>query len=360
MRMRGMFIVTGIISISVILTGCFQGEQSLEKVDPPQDATEVSNTQGKDAKATKENATEKSSKEKAEKTTETQETQLYLLDSNGMVVPQTLELPATKEVATQALEYLVKDGPVTQLLPNGFQAVLPAGTEVLGLDLQEDGTMIVDVSNNFKDYKAEQELEILQAMTYTLTQFDSVDKVKLWINGYPVDSMPVNGTPVSDGYSRANGINMIQTDTIDYLGSTPVTLYYPAAQDDLNYFVPVTQHIKMDDKNEYESIVSALIDGSKYNNNVVQVFNSSVSLTEEPQLNDGVLKLVFSDDILMDKDQATISDQVMETLVRTLTEDKEVEAVDVKVNKVKQVFNESGKAYTEPVTKKMVMPTGKL
>lgn len=357
--MRGIFLITGIISISVILTGCFQGEQSLKKVDPPQDAAEVTGLENEesDAKAKKENASEEGSDEA---TTETVETQLFLLDSNGMVVPQTFELPATAEIATQSVEYLVKGGPVTELLPNGFQAVLPAGTEILGLDLQEDGTMIVDVSSDFKNYKAEHELEVLQSMTYTLTQFDSVEKVKLWINGYPVNEMPVNGTPVSDGYTRAKGINMIQTDTVDYLASEPVTLYYPTEHKDTNYFVPVTQYIKMNDVNDYDSIVSTLIEGPQYNTGVLQVFNSSASLTEEPQLNDGVLKLVFNSEILMDKDKATISDKVVETLVRTLTENVEVKAVDVNVNKVEQIFNESGKALTEPVTKKMILPAEKL
>lgn len=363
--MRGIFIFTGIMSISVILSGCFQGEQSLEgKIDPPPDSTEVNSSKtSADSEATKADAKEEGTKEegtKEEAASKTLETQLYLIDSNGMVAPQKFELPATDEVATQALEYLVKDGPVTQLLPNGFQAVLPAGTEILGLNLQEDGTMIVDVSSDFKNYKADEELEILQAMTYTLTQYDTVDKVKLWINGYPVNEMPVNGTPVSDGYTRANGINMVQTDTIDYLSTKPVTMFYPTAHDDLNYFVPVTQHIKMNDSNEYESIVSALIEGQTYNKNVMQVFNSSVSLTEAPKLEDGVLKLEFNDAILKDKKKATIADNVIETLVRTLTENKEVEAVDVKVNQVEKIFNESGEPYTEPVTKEMFTPTKKL
>ncbi|MFZ3576377.1 GerMN domain-containing protein [Virgibacillus sp. DJP39] len=350
MRMRGVFLITGIMSISVILTGCLQGEQSL--IDPPQDAAEVNSTENKDSMDTK-GQTE-------EETEETVERQLFLIDSNGMVVPQTLELPVTNEVAEQALDYLVKDGPVTQLLPNGFRAVLPAGTEVLGVDITEDGTMIVDVSNDFKEYKAEEELEILQAMTYTMTQFDNVDKIKLWINGYPVNNMPVSGTPVSDGYSRANGINMIQTDTTDYLATTPVTLYYPTAHNDINYYVPVTQYVDMEGVSDYESIVSAMIEGPQYNTNLIDVFNSSTSLVEEPKLDDGVLELVFNNEILLDEENAVIADDIIETLVRTLTENKEVKAVDVRVNQVEQIFNESGKAYTEPVTKKMITPAEKL
>ena len=53
-----------------------------------------------------------------------------------MVVPQTFELPKTESAAKQALEYIVKDGPVSEILPNGFQAVLPAGTEIIGVNFK--------------------------------------------------------------------------------------------------------------------------------------------------------------------------------------------------------------------------------
>lgn len=66
--------------------------------------------------------------------------ELYLVDKNGYVVPQTLAVPTSKanEVMQQTLEYLVKDGPVTNLLPNGFRAVIPANTSMT-LDLKKMG-----------------------------------------------------------------------------------------------------------------------------------------------------------------------------------------------------------------------------
>src|SRR5699024_7643220 len=119
---------------------------------------------------------------------ETVARELYLIDANGMVASQMIELPLldSKEVATQVLEYLVVDGPVTEIIPNGFRAVLPAGTEILGLNLEEDGTMIVDLSEEFKEYSPADELKIIESVTHTLTQFDSVEQVKLWVNGMPL------------------------------------------------------------------------------------------------------------------------------------------------------------------------------
>lgn len=357
MRKRGILLIST-VSISVILSGCFQGEQSLEEIDPPQDAEAVDNL---------ENIEEEEQGAEAENdenvaATETVPRELYLIDSNGMVVSQTLELPApnSNEVATQVMEYLVKGGPVTEILPNGFQAVLPEGTEILGLNLQEDGTMIVDVSEDFKNYEANDELKILEAMTHTLTQFENVNKIKLRIDGQQLKEMPVNGTPISEGYTRVNGINIVDTDTLDLMESKAVTMYYPAEHDENRYYVPVTQYIESGEENEFSSVIQGLIDGPGYNTNVVHVFNPETTLANEPKLNDGVLEIVFNEGILKDSEQSIISDEVMETIVRTLTEQRNVEAVNVKVENVEQLVNESGEAYTEPVTKQAFLPIEKL
>src|SRR5690625_3910407 len=205
MRKKGFVVRQFLIVFSLLLGGCLKGEQTMEEMDVPEDVTieeegeanEVDEIEG-----------EEPVEEEVVETEETVARELYLLDVNGMVAPQTLELPKTKSAAMQALEYMVKDGPVTELLPNGFEAVLPAGTEILGLNLQEDGTLIVDVSEEFQNYEASDELKIIQAMTHTLTQFDSVNKINLWINGENLEEMPVNGTPLSEGYSKSNGINI--------------------------------------------------------------------------------------------------------------------------------------------------------
>ncbi|MEN1968301.1 GerMN domain-containing protein [Lentibacillus sp. N15] len=358
MHKRGVLLMTGIMSISIILTGCFKGEQSLnEEMDPPkgEGAEQVDNLDNQ--------ATDKEAKDEKGSTEETVKRQLFLIDANGMVAPQTVELPKDDSlgVAAQALEYLVKDGPVANILPNGFQAVLPAGTEISGLDLQDDGTLVVDVSKEFENYEAADEQKIIEAMTYTVTQFDSVDEMKLEINGYPQAEMPVNGTPIGNGYSRANGINLTETDTVDLIDSKAVTMYYPAEYNESNYYVPVTQHIATnDDQDVYSSIVQALVDGPGSAVNSKQVFNSDVSLAAKPSLHDGVLDVVFDKNVLQKKDKTMISDDVVETLVRTLTEQEDVDAVNVQVEDVDKLFNENGEEYTKPVTKEMVTQTKKL
>lgn len=360
MRKRG-FLLAGTLTCTIILAGCFQGEETLEDIDaPPNAAEEVDSLED----AGTEEGTEEAGEETGEESdaAKTVARQLFLIDANGMVASQTVELPSleSKEVATQVMEHLVKGGPVTNLLPNGFQAVLPEGTEINELNLQEDGTMIVDVSEEFKNYRAEDEQKILQAVTHTLTQFDSVENVQLRIDGVMLEEMPVNGTPIGDGYSRANGINLTDTGAEDLMNATPVTMYYPAEHEENQYYVPVTQYVEGTSEDIYRAVVQSLIDGPSLGSNLTQVFTQDVTLVEEPTLADGVLELKFNDEVLTDKEQAVISDEAMQTLVRTMTEQQAVEAVSVEVENVEQLVNESGEAYEEPVTKQTLVPTGEL
>ncbi|GEN85546.1 GerMN domain-containing protein [Oceanobacillus sojae] len=343
----------GAFGILVLLAGCFNGEQSSKEVDPPQNAEAVNGEEtvdGEDAAATPDEVEDTVSRE------------LYLIDSNGMVASQTVELPVPEanQVAQQVIEYLVKGGPITPMLPNGFQAVLPEDTEVLGLDLQEDGTIVVDLSGEFSEYEASSELPIIEAVTYTLTQFDNVHKVKLRVEGEDLAEMPVNGTPLNNGYTRANGINLINNDTLDYFSSNPVTMFYPVEKENNRYYVPVTQYVTMDDENDLAGIVNELIEGPGYQNNVLNVFNPEAALAAEPVVEEGVANLIFNEGILMDQEQHVISDEVMETIVRTLTAQPNVDAVNVQVENVDEVFNENGEPYSEPVSAQFFTPSEEL
>ncbi len=211
-----------VIIFSLILSGCgLLGGEEKKQIDPPQKVTYED--KGKAGANETTSTKEKSAKENTavEKTVMTE---LYLVDKEGYVVPQSMALPKTEGIAKQAVEYLVKNGPVTEMLPNNFQAVLPEDTRV-SVDIK-DNTATVDFSKEFKNYKPEDELKILQSVTWTLTQFDSVDKVKLQINGEELKEMPVNKTPVNDGLSRADGINLDTKDVVDIANTKPVTVYY--------------------------------------------------------------------------------------------------------------------------------------
>ncbi|TYR82233.1 sporulation protein [Priestia megaterium] len=358
-KKANLVMVSAVVATSVLLSGCglFGGDKTATEIDPPKDVTYVENEKAleTEGKVTKDN-TEKD--KKAKETTADRKREVYLIDKNGYVVPQTLELPNEKGVAKQSLEYLIDGGPVSNLLPDGFRAVLPADTRVLGTKLESDGTMIADFSPEFATYKKEDELRILQAITWTLTQFDGVEKVKIRINGYDKDTMPVNNTPISKGLSRADGINFDNTGVVNITQTKAATVYYLAQNGKHTYYVPVTKRIKADEKDKFTAIVNELVEGPSSSSGLVTDFNPDAQLVAAPKYADGELTLTFNENIFGSIEGNKVSQHVLDSLVLSLTEQKGVESVAIKVDGKKTLTDEKGKKLTKPVSRPKNVNTG--
>lgn len=346
-------LTSGVVMTALLLSGCgLLGGEKGKNIDPPKDVSYTDENMEVKEKAA--NAEQKA-KDEAE-AAGTIKTELYLIDKNGYVVSQTLNLPKTNSVATQALQYLVKDGPVTEMLPNGFEAVLPADTKI-SVDV-EDKVATVDFSNEFKNYKAEDELRILQSITWTLTQFDSIEKVKLQMNGHPLEEMPVNGTPISDELTRNDGINLDTSSVADITNTKPVTVYYIGGEENSSYYVPVTKRVSNKVENNIDAIVKELAKGPDLDSNLLNEFRSDVKLLDVPKIKDGVVTLNFNESIYHSFDKKIISQSVLESLVLSLTEQNGIEKVSVTVNGKAELLNEKGKKLSEPVTRPEKVNTG--
>ena len=337
------------LTSTVLLSGCgLLGSETQKKIDPP-----------KTVAVQKEKAsTETTAKEKNEVATNTVKTELYLIDKNGYVVPQTLALPKTKSVAKQALEYLVANGPVTDLLPNDFRAVLPEDTELSVNINKDDGVATVDFSKEFKNYQPEDEMKIVQSVTWTLTQFDGVKSVKLKMNGHELTEMPVNGTPISENLSRATGINYDTDDVVDITNTKPVTVYYIGGEEGSYYYVPVTRRISNNEKDNYAAVVNELIKGPSGKSSLVSEFMSDVKLLEAPKFQKGTVTLNFNENVYGSFEEKEISQTLLDSLVLSLTEQHGVEKVAVLVNGKAEIKNDKGQKLSEPVTRPEKVNTG--
>lgn len=348
-------IVSAVMISSIMLSGCgLLGLEEKQKIDPPKEETI---TEDASTISTKETTSEKVEKEKNEVAENSLQTELYLLDKNGYVVPQTLELPKTNSVAKQALEYLVQNGPVTEMLPNGFKAIIPAETSI-SVDIEKDKVATVNFSKEFKNYKKEDEQKILQSITWTLTQFDSIEKVKLQVNGYDLKEMPVNKTPIGEGLTRANGINIDTTDVLDINNTKPVTVYYIGGDDDSYYYVPVTRRVSNKVENNIQAAVDELIKGPSYTSNLLSEFSGDAELLDEPKVENGQVTLNFNESIIGSLEGKKISQRVLESIVLSLTEQKGIESVSLTVNGKTDLLNEKGEKLTKPVTRPENVNTG--
>ncbi|MEH6937847.1 GerMN domain-containing protein [Bacillus sp. JJ664] len=337
---KRLLVTTATLCGLATLSGCgLIPVKSSNEIDPPKTVTYRSDQPSKEVQAGKVQE-------------QTAKRELYLIDRNGYVVPQTFQLPKSTSLAKQALEYLVKDGPVTDQLPNGFQAVLPPNTEVLGVETQKDGTVIADFSTEFKQYHDEDELKVFQAVTWTLTQFENVKKVKIRVNGKNLTAMPINKAQISEGLTRQDGINFDKGDIVDVMNSRPVTLYY-VSQDEMGetYYVPVTRRISNAEKDSYTAIVNELVKGPSEYSELVSDFGSDTKLVAEPKYTNGKLTLNFNEGIYGNIAKNMINDDVLQPLVLSLTEQKGVTSIEIQVDGKLTALNQQGKPLSQPVSR---------
>ncbi len=346
-------IAATVVTSTVLLSGCglFGGEEEVKQMDPPKNEA-VDETVAKGDNSETE-ATEATDQEEA--TTETVKRDLYLIDNSGLVVPYTVDLPKTDAAARQVLEYLVAGGPLNEILPDGFRAVIPQDT-VVDVKL-EDGTITADFSKEFGTYNPEDEAKILQAITWTLTQFDNVNNVVISVNGYKLDEMPVNSTPIPTDLSRADGINIDNSGVVDITNSRPVTLYFYVQNEDAEYYVPVTKRIENTGDDRVSAVVNALIDGPNMSSNLISEIHQDVKLLGA-KVEDGNVTLDFNEAIFGSFNEKMISKHVINSLVLSLTEQPEVKSVAITVNGSEDVVTEDGKSLTEPVTRPANVNTG--
>jgi germination protein M len=341
-------LISAVVVSTFLLSGCnLFGSEVQKKIDPPKDVTitKDSSTKAKETSANKADVQE------------TVKTELYLIDKDGYVVPQTLALPKKTSVATQALEYLVADGPVSELLPNDFRAVLPAGTDV-SVNIDKEGVASVDFSKEFKNYKKADEMKILQSITWTLTQFPTVKNVKISMAGKELSEMPVGGSPISENLTRAAGINLDTSNVMDITNTKPVTVYFIGGEEGSYYYVPVTRRVNNNVEDNIAAVVDELVKGPNQSSNLVTDFMPDVKLLEAPKVENGKVTLNFNENVFGSFEEKMISQHLLDSLVLSLTEQKGIEQVAVLVKGKAELLNEKGKKVTEPVSRPEKVNTG--
>ncbi|MBA4496273.1 GerMN domain-containing protein [Paenactinomyces guangxiensis] len=343
-----------LLLIPLVLTGCLFGpeQKSSGQIDPPPANVQKNSAQPVQASET---AEAKESKKEQKKTSGLE---LYFLTETGYIVPYALELPSVKGIAKEAMKFMVKGGPGESMLPKGFSPILPKGTKIKGLDIQ-DKTATVDFSKEFLNYDLKQEDKILSALTWTLTGFPNVKEVNIWVDGRPLAVMPKGKAP-AQGLTRSRGINLEISPGVEMGQSMPVTLYFLGqTADNSVYYVPVTRMVKRNENVAHEAL-KELIKGPMQNSNLSGALDTATEVNRV-QIKGDVITADFDEQLLQFNDQRSASKDALNCIVFSLTENSPAKKVKITVNG-KQNVSEAGektKPFDKPVTRpQIVNPNG--
>lgn len=128
---------------------------------------------------------------------------VYYQDKEGFLVPVTRRIPKQPGVARASVN-LLKDTAVNreQLAYFELYPVLPQGVE-FSINIK-DGIAIIDFNNKLLEYNNQSaEINIISSVVYTLTQFETINEVRILINGY-IQQRLKYGADISENLSRKN------------------------------------------------------------------------------------------------------------------------------------------------------------
>lgn len=333
--------IVGLAAVPLLLAGCglFKAEETGGQIDPPQVEYDVDAEF--DSEITDlETMAEPEEEQKAPVT-------LYFKDPDGYVAPVGLRIPAQEGIAKLSLAYMVDGGPASELLPHGFTALIPQGTEILAMDIH-DGLATVDFSEQFTDYNPQDERKMLEAITWTLTGFKSVNRVQIWVEGKPLAEMPKDATPLDQPLSREIGINLEVEEGVGPALASAVTVYFQGRTDDnYTYYVPVTRLIRYTEDMTRAAILE-LIDGPSTQSGLHGVLSSETEVLAV-DLHDDTVVVNFGGGIAEAEGEA--SDAAVQAVILSLTEQTGLPKVQIMVDGKAGVPVGSKTEYASPVTR---------
>jgi len=315
--------------VVILLSGCgLYGPEETMEIDPPP-ITEMQNNAGTTLEVN-ELLPEQVQMATNEENQQLVNVTIYYFDQTGDVVPLTMDIPKVEGIGQEVLEYMTMNGPANGLLPTGFRPVLPAGTKFTMNVKTEEKLAIIDFSREFLSYEAanaSEEKKILDAITWSLTEFPTIEQVELRVNGYPLETMPTFKTPVIGPLSRLDGINIELANNINIGQTTPITLYFNRVTEDGEYLVPITRLIQKTD-DLAKATLEQLILGPKSGTDLSVGLLPTTKILDI-QLNDQIIVADFDEELLGVDQQ--LSPQVIDSIVLSLTENIEAASVQIKI-----------------------------
>ena len=233
-------------------------------------------------------------------------------DKDYDLVPVSLNLHNQMEMETD-IRNKIDLMQSSQLQSYGLYPVLDSRLEIQSIQLDED---ILTVSFNDFLYTQHNDMNIVEALTYVLTDYDQVEQLCIQIDGKDISHLPNSIIPLNH-LTKNLGLNNFEDASTFLHESVPVMIYQEKTIGNYLYYVPKTLriHERADLFYQVKTILNHI--------------NSKIYLLDAT-LKDHVLTIELDSHVLLDNE--TIDRTLEELIVLSLKSLKDVEDVEIKIN----------------------------
>ena len=261
--------------------------------------------------------------------TNTTET-VYLLDPNDYVARTTIKGCDCDVLETikDTTEGLITDGKKSNIIPNGFRTLIPSGTEVLDLKLNEK-TLTINFSKELLNINEKYEEKMIESIVFTLRSIEGIEKIIIEVEGELLKKLPNSGKQLPDILDKNYGINkkysLVSTNDIN-----SYTVYYVSKNNDESYYVPITKYVNAKDEDKIKVIIEELTTSPIYETNLMSFLNNNVALIDYNLENDK-LSLNFND-YIFNNDTNNILEEVIYTISLSIEDNYNIKDIAFLVN----------------------------
>lgn len=254
--------------------------------------------------------------------------QVYLMDSDKTLVP--ISIPVDQEISeedniSQMIGYMCGKQKI-----KGFSPLFEKEVSLEGVTIQ-DGLATLNFNESLAQYDKDNELRVLEALTWGCTQFHDVEQVRLQLNGKTLTSMPNAGTPIPEVLNRSIGINHFETATSALHSSDELTVFYTKKVEGTTYMIPKSKRYPAT-RASMMSKVNEIIDDVSVSSTLTQPMVKDQVELESMSIDKGLMKVSLNKNIL-GADQ-TVKQDVYDSLTLSLLSLDGVKQVQVLVDDV--------------------------
>lgn len=251
---------------------------------------------------------------------------VYLLDSNDYVARVLISASNDSIIskATSLIDALTIGGKKENVIPNGFRSIIPSGTKVIDIEL-EDGVLVINFSKDILDIDKKYEDKMIESLTYTLTSINGIDSIKLLVDGKELKKLPNSNKLLPTFLDKSYGINKIYE--ITNVGNIySYTVYFVNSVNDNKYYIPVTKYVNDYKQDKIRIIIDELASSFTYQSNLSSFLNENTKLLNYEVI-DKQIKLNFNDMIFSDITNNDILEEVVYTICLSINDSIDIDSV---------------------------------
>ena len=251
---------------------------------------------------------------------------VYLLDSNDYVARVLISASNDSIIskATSLIDALTIGGKKENVIPNGFRSIIPSGTKVHDIEL-EDGVLVINFSKDILDIDKKYEDKMIESLAYTLTSINGIDSIKLLVDGKELKKLPNSNKLLPTFLDKSYGINKIYE--ITNVGNIDsYTVYFVNSVNDNKYYIPVTKYVNDYKQDKIRIIIDELASSFTYQSNLSSFLNENTKLLNYEVI-DKQIKLNFNDMIFSDITNNDILEEVVYTICLSINDSIDIDSV---------------------------------